>query len=133
MLILVTLQIQTQFKMLLTLLTTQVVQMLKHHLTQQQVKLKFNLMKLLVRLSFNILEQVHLTTDFGFGAGAADATLGAGGISSEFFTFDGVNPDVDQLRRRLNNIREQIDQLVEDSNYRGVNLLSGDNLRDILQ
>ena len=28
----------------------------------------------------------------------------------------------------FNNIRDQIDQLVEDSNYRGVNLLSGDNL-----
>ncbi len=67
-------------------------------------------------------------TDFGFGSGAADATLGAAAISSEFFTFDGVNPDVDQYEEDYNNIREQINQLVEDSNYRGVNLLSGDNL-----
>jgi flagellin-like hook-associated protein FlgL len=68
------------------------------------------------------------TVDFGFGAGAADVALGAGAISSEFFTFDGVNPDVDQYEEDFNNIRDQIDQLVEDSNYRGVNLLAGDNL-----
>jgi flagellin-like hook-associated protein FlgL len=68
------------------------------------------------------------TVDFGFGAGAADVALGAAAISSEFFTFDGVNPDVDQFEEDFNNIRDQIDQLVEDSNYRGVNLLSGDNL-----
>jgi len=64
----------------------------------------------------------------GFGSGAADVALGAGDVGSEFFTFDGVNPDVDQFEEDFNNIRDQIDQLVEDSNYRGVNLLSGDNL-----
>lgn len=68
------------------------------------------------------------TIGFGFGAGAADVALGAGQIASEFFTFDGVNPDVDQFEEDFNNIRDQIDQLVEDSNYRGVNLLGGDNL-----
>jgi flagellin-like hook-associated protein FlgL len=70
------------------------------------------------------------TVDFGFGAGAADVAIAAAGpdISSEFFTFDGVNPDVDQFEEDFNNIREQIDQLVQDANYRGVNLLAGDNL-----
>ncbi len=68
------------------------------------------------------------TVDFGFGAGASDVALGGGDIASEFFTFDGVNPDVDQFEEDFNNIRDQIDQLVEDSNYRGINLLSGDNL-----
>ena len=70
------------------------------------------------------------TVDFGFGAGAADQALldATSESSSEFFTFDGVNPDVDQFEEDFNNIRDQIDQLVEDSNYRGVNLLSGDNL-----
>ena len=67
------------------------------------------------------------TTSFGFGAGAADAALG-GNDASEQFTFDGVNPDVDQFEEDFNNVRDQIDQLVEDSNYRGVNLLAGDNL-----
>ncbi|MEM6812223.1 MAG: flagellin [Pseudomonadota bacterium] len=66
---------------------------------------------------------------FGFGGDDADATLGAiGDAVSTAFTFDGVNPDVDQFEEDFNNIRDQIDQLVEDSNYRGVNLLSSDNL-----
>lgn len=68
------------------------------------------------------------TVDFGFGAGAADGAAVATDISSEFFTFDGVNPDVDQYQADYNNVLDQINQLVEDSNYRGVNLLSGDNL-----
>lgn len=68
------------------------------------------------------------TVDFGFGAGAADVAVPDTESSSEFFTFDGVNPDVDQFEEDYNNVREQIDQLVQDSNYRGVNLLSGDNL-----
>ncbi len=67
------------------------------------------------------------TTSFGFGAGAGDAALG-GNAGSEFFTFDGVSPDVDQYEEDYNNVREQIDQLVEDSNYRGINLLADDNL-----
>ncbi|MAZ76794.1 MAG: flagellin, partial [Micavibrio sp.] len=33
-----------------------------------------------------------------------------------------------QLQEDYNNVRDQIDQLVEDANYRGVNLLNGDNL-----
>lgn len=68
------------------------------------------------------------TPSFGFGAGAADGALAGGAIGSEFFTFDGVNPDVDKFEEDFNNIRDQIDQLVEDSNYRGINLLSSDNL-----
>jgi len=67
------------------------------------------------------------TTAFGFGSGASDGALG-GNTLSDFVTFDGVNPDVDQFEEDFNNIRDQIDQLVEDSNYRGVNLLSNDNL-----
>jgi hypothetical protein len=65
---------------------------------------------------------------FGFGGTAIDVAVGAGNVASANFTFDGVNPDVDQYEEDFNNIREQIDQLVQDSNYRGVNLLSGDNL-----
>ena len=66
---------------------------------------------------------------FGFAGTAADAAIAAGGDTvSQLVTFDGVNPDVDQFEEDFNNIRDQIDQLVEDANYRGVNLLSGDNL-----
>ncbi len=69
------------------------------------------------------------TSNFGFGGLAAQAVgAGAGNEASEQFTFDGVNPDVDQFEEDFNNVRDQIDQLVEDSNYRGVNLLSGDDL-----
>ena len=68
------------------------------------------------------------TVDFGFASSASDVAIGAGDFASDFITFDGVNPDVDQFEEDYNNIREQINQLVEDSNYRGVNLLSGDNL-----
>ncbi len=68
-------------------------------------------------------------TTFGFGASAADGVLTAiSDARSEFITFDGVNPDVDQFEEDYNNLRDQIDQLVEDSHYRGVNLLSDDNL-----
>lgn len=67
--------------------------------------------------------------NFSFGTEALDGTaVGAGDAISEFFTFDGVNPDVDQFEEDFNNIRDQIDQLVEDANYRGVNLLADDNL-----
>jgi len=67
------------------------------------------------------------TPSFGFG-GTAAVAVGAGNSVSEQFTFDGVNPDVDQFEEDFNNVRDQIDQLVEDSNYRGVNLLSDDDL-----
>lgn len=67
--------------------------------------------------------------EFGFGANAPTGiAVGAGDAVSEFVTFDGVNPDVDQFEEDFNNVRDQIDQIVEDSNYRGVNLLGDDNL-----
>jgi flagellin-like hook-associated protein FlgL len=67
--------------------------------------------------------------NFGFGTDALVGTaVAATDAISEFVTFDGVNPDVDQYEEDFNNIREQINQLVEDANYRGVNLLNGDNL-----
>lgn len=67
------------------------------------------------------------TTAFGFGAGAADVALG-GNSASEVFTFVGTSANLDQFESDYNNIREQIDTLVEDANYRGVNLLAGDDL-----
>ena len=93
--------------------------------TTGQIELQFDETVGQVELQFN--DNGASTTNFGFGGGAADVAL-AGNNASEFFTFDGVNPDVDQFEEDFNNVREQIDSLVEDSNFRGINLLSGDNL-----
>lgn len=66
---------------------------------------------------------------FGFGTGAADrAGTAAADVDSEQFTFVGTSADLDQFESDFNNIRTQIDDLVEDANYRGVNLLAGDDL-----
>lgn len=78
-----------------------------------------------VELSFS--DNGASTTSFGFGSGQTDAAL-AGGTLGEQITFDGVTTNVDQLESDFNNVRDQIDQLVEDASYRGVNLLAGDNL-----
>jgi flagellin-like hook-associated protein FlgL len=70
-------------------------------------------------------------TAFGFGFGLSDLT-GAGAATSdatsEIFNFVGSSANLVQYRDDYNNVLEQIDDLVEDSNYRGVNLLGGDNL-----
>lgn len=79
------------------------------------------------QVEFEFVDNGGSTTAFGFGSGAADGAVGGNSLS-DFVTFDGVNPDVDQFEEDFNNIRDQIDQLVEDANFRGINLLSGDNL-----
>jgi flagellin len=70
-------------------------------------------------------------TNFGFGTGASDLT-GAGAAAtdatSEWFTFVGSSTDLTQYQDDYNDIRDQIDGLVEDANFRGVNLLNGDDL-----
>ena len=69
-------------------------------------------------------------TNFGFGTGASDLTAASviTADNSERFTFVGTSADLDQFEDDFNNVREQIDDLVEDASYRGVNLLAGDNL-----
>lgn len=71
-----------------------------------------------------------LAFGFGYGDGSAgsDVLLANNQFVSELFTFDGVTANVDQYEEDFNNVRTQINQLVEDANYRGVNLLDGDNL-----
>lgn len=64
------------------------------------------------------------TTAFGLGG----STEADGVDQAERFTFDGVTTNVDQLEEDYNNVREQINQLVEDASYRGVNLLNGDDM-----
>lgn len=69
------------------------------------------------------------TSGFGFGSFATDVALSTTTTQvSELFTFVGTSVDLDQFESDFNNIREQIDTLVEDASYRGVNLLNGDDL-----
>ncbi len=66
---------------------------------------------------------------FGFGTRSADGALGAAtNIDSELFTFVGTSADLAQFESDYNNVRDQIDALVADAQYRGTNLLSGDDL-----
>ncbi len=69
-------------------------------------------------------------TTFGFGTGASDLTGAsiAASDNSESFTFVGVSANLDQFESDFNTIRSQIDDIVEDAQFRGVNLLNGDNL-----
>lgn len=69
------------------------------------------------------------TTNFDFGTSVSDQALTAGGESaSEAFRFIGSSANLEQYTKDFNKLRSQIDGIVEDANYRGVNLLSGDNL-----
>ncbi len=71
------------------------------------------------------------TSGFGFGSFQTDLALDASGTDvsvSELFTFTGSSVDLDQYEEDFNNIRSQIDDLVGDASYRGVNLLNGDDL-----
>ncbi len=66
---------------------------------------------------------------FGFGTGATDVNLAAAtNTSSERFTFAGNSADVLQFELDYQKVRLQIDDLVQDSGYRGVNLLNNNNL-----
>lgn len=51
-----------------------------------------------------------------------------GDISTEQIAFGPNAAQIAQLERDFNVLRDQIDLLVEDANYRGVNLLNGDDL-----
>ncbi len=69
-------------------------------------------------------------TTFGFGTGASDTTAlsVAGADNSERFTFVGTSANLDQFESDFNTVRDQIDDIVQDASFRGVNLLNGDNL-----
>lgn len=68
----------------------------------------------------------------GYGAlgGATDLTLAVGAtqLQGERINFIGSSASLTQFTTDFNNIRSQIDDLVSDAQYRGVNLLSGDDL-----
>ena len=73
-------------------------------------------------------------TDFnlGFGSTSANfdplATTGAGNAQDRLYAFATSTDAVEALAEDYNEIRNQIDRLVVDASYRGVNLLLGDDL-----
>ncbi len=69
------------------------------------------------------------TSAFGFGTGGSDFALTTAGNSiSERFTFSGNSSDITQFEEDYQKVRLQIDDLVQDAGYRGVNLLNSNNL-----
>lgn len=76
--------------------------------------------------------------DFDFGTSGGSTSAGvtalpfvAGAASTDFeetFVFASAASTLSQLEKDYNSVREQIDQLVEDSSYRGTNLIAGDTL-----
>lgn len=94
--------------------------------TTGRIELKFADKVGTAKLEF--VSTVASTTSFGFGTGQADQALTAGQAGSEQFRFIGSSANLDQYTKDFNKLRSQIDGIVKDANYRGVNLLGGDNL-----
>jgi flagellin len=71
------------------------------------------------------------TIDIGLGdpSGNLDSFTSAASLTQDqIFSFNNSTQALDSLAADYNTIREQINQLVVDANFRGVNLLNGDNL-----
>lgn len=70
------------------------------------------------------------TVNLGFGdpSGNLDSITTGAGAEDTVFSFNNSTETLDSLASDYNDLRTQIDQLVEDANFRGVNLLNGDDL-----
>lgn len=66
--------------------------------------------------------------NLGFGMPGGVTAPAAGNISYENIAFGQGAGQLAQLQKDFNDVRQQIDQLVGDSGYRGTNLLMGDTL-----
>ncbi len=80
-----------------------------------------------------IASDAQLDLSFGDPTGKLDApgagaTGADGDINEKVITFNSSTQALDSLAADYNALREQIDSLVQDAQYRGVNLLNGDNL-----
>lgn len=76
------------------------------------------------------------TNKLGFGVNAISSSVtsdagGSGGAVEAYsnFTVGAAAGEIARLEKDYNSIRAQIDQLVQDTGYAGVNLLKGDNLK----
>jgi hypothetical protein len=66
---------------------------------------------------------------FGDPSGNLDPiTNNGGGVDDTVFRFNNSTQSLDALASDFNSLRDQIDRLVVDASYRGVNLLNGDDL-----
>ena len=72
----------------------------------------------------------NMDTAWDFATGASDQFQGNGtNTTAEAVIFGSVPPEVTEpFEEDLSNLRDAIDQIVEDANYRGINLLSEENL-----
>lgn len=108
---------------------------------QQTGRIEIDYADTISRTEFVFTNDDAGSLSFGFGSGALgyDTTPGttgsagrlaltAGQIASENITFAGNTVDLARYESDFNNIRDQIDGLVEDASFRGVNLLGGDDL-----
>lgn len=81
-----------------------------------------------VELSFTAAGASTFELGFGDTSGNLDPNGGAAGTYDTVFRFNNSTQALDSLAKDYNNVREQIDRLVVDAGYRGVNLLAGDDL-----
>ncbi len=65
--------------------------------------------------------------DFDFGLTQLSVATSTKEVS-EVFAFSGASGELSQLQKDYNKVKDQIDQLVGDSAYRGANLLAGEDL-----
>lgn len=70
------------------------------------------------------------TIGFGFGdpSGNLDPITAGAGAEDISIRFNSSTAALDALAKDYNTLRAQIDDLVKDAQYRGINLLNGDNL-----
>lgn len=83
--------------------------------------------------NFEIAYTAAGATTFDIGLGDPTGRLDplsavAAGTYDNVYSFNQSTAALDQLANDYNTIREQIDSLVEDAQFRGVNLLNGDDL-----
>lgn len=82
-------------------------------------------------VQFQITGTAGSTFNVGFGDSTGNldpiATTGAN-TADQTFRFNSSTAGLDSLAADYNGLREQIDRLVIDTSYRGVNLLNGDDL-----
>jgi len=96
-----------------------------------QLSLKANTSVTKLELSQAELVGANATvSSFGFGNGLSDIQAADTAARAELITFkksDALDK-LSTLEKNYDELRAQIDALVEDANYRGVNLLGGDTL-----